>query len=243
MKDPNLRRCSLASRGMWVDLMCLMFECEERGVLATAGHAWSDDEIAQAVGGDHDVALSCLRELVGKAVASRNQSGSVYCRRMVRDEVKRKADAQRQRKSRLSRSCHSPVTPIEDDVEASGSSRDWGEGKGSAPPDVFESLKSALSAMYGRPLTESWGYVEEFTLASVSKRPRVQAEFDALQAFKTRAEFFPESIQSLLEKWQQTLDRSRNENNKTGGRKCADRNEGTANKSNPGDYSKASITS
>lgn len=100
LKDADLRRCSHAAKGVWTDMLCLMFECEERGVLATAGRAWSDDEIAQAVGGDKLITLSCIIELVEKRVASRNHSNAVYSRRMVREEKERKANAQRQQQYR-----------------------------------------------------------------------------------------------------------------------------------------------
>lgn len=89
LKDPNLRRCTAASRGVWMDMLCFMFDCEERGVLATAGQAWSDEDVARAVGGDLRETLSCVDELVCKGVVSRNSSGALYCRRMVRDENKR----------------------------------------------------------------------------------------------------------------------------------------------------------
>lgn len=73
-----------------MDALCLMFECDERGVLATAGVPWSDEEIARAIGGDLSQTLSCVRELVDKSVISRNSSGAIYSRRMVRDEQKRR---------------------------------------------------------------------------------------------------------------------------------------------------------
>lgn len=90
-KDPDLSRCSKAAKGVWVDMMCLMFECEERGVLATGGLPWTNEEIAAAVGGDLTGALTCIQELLDKRVAHRNESGAVYSRRMVRDEHKRKS--------------------------------------------------------------------------------------------------------------------------------------------------------
>jgi len=91
MKDANLRRCSHAARGVWIDMVCLMFECEDRGVLQTAGRAWSDDEIAQAVGGRPDVTVACVVELLAKGVAHRNGNGAVYSKRMVRDQETRAA--------------------------------------------------------------------------------------------------------------------------------------------------------
>ena len=90
LKDPNLRRCTHAAKGVWMDLLCLMFESEERGVLATAGVAWSDDEIALAVGGDRAVVLACVQELTHKGVANRQSNGALYSRRLIRDEHKRR---------------------------------------------------------------------------------------------------------------------------------------------------------
>lgn len=133
LKDPNLRRCSLAARGVWMDMMCLMWECEERGVLATAGRAWSDDDIAQAVGGDRTSLLSCIKELIDKGVASRTNSGAVYCRRVVRDECSRKAGAKRQSASRERLKSHAFVTALsedEDEGEEALREREGGVGGG-----------------------------------------------------------------------------------------------------------------
>lgn len=90
MKDSNLRRCTHAAKGVWIDMLCLMFDSEQRGVLATAGRAWSDSEIALAVGGDHDVTLACIAELTLKGVANRTEGGALYSKRLVRDEHKRR---------------------------------------------------------------------------------------------------------------------------------------------------------
>lgn len=66
-----------------------MFECDERGVLATAGQAWSDEEVARAVGGDQAAALSGIQELIAKGVWSRNAAGAIYSRQLVLEEQKR----------------------------------------------------------------------------------------------------------------------------------------------------------
>jgi hypothetical protein len=86
LKDPNLRRCSRAARGAWIDMLCLMFECDTRGVLSAGGVPWSDQEIAAAIGGDIAGGLSCIDELLRLGVAHRTESGAIYSRRMVRDE-------------------------------------------------------------------------------------------------------------------------------------------------------------
>ncbi len=100
MKDPNLRRCSRAARGMWADMLCLMMECESRGVFSAGGVPWSDEEIAAASGGDIGEGLLLLHELLAKGVARRNDQGAIFSRRMVRDEQERQTHAQNQRKYR-----------------------------------------------------------------------------------------------------------------------------------------------
>lgn len=92
MKDPDLRRCSHAAKGIWIDMLCLMFECGERGVLATAGQPWTREEIAQAVGGDCNQTLSGIDELSVKGVVKVRSDGAYYSCRMVRDEQRRKTN-------------------------------------------------------------------------------------------------------------------------------------------------------
>lgn len=88
--EPGLRIGGHELKGVWIDILCLMHWCEERGVLATAGRAWSDEEIARAVGGDQNRTLQCLQQLVALGIANRTQSGALMCRRMVADESKRR---------------------------------------------------------------------------------------------------------------------------------------------------------
>lgn len=55
----NLRRCTHAEKGIWIDVMCLMHDSNEYGVLR-----WSLKEIAQAVG----CRLADLKALIDKGV-------------------------------------------------------------------------------------------------------------------------------------------------------------------------------
>lgn len=102
LKDPNLRRCSKAAKGVWIDMLCLMSECEDRGVLASGGVPWDKNDIAMAVGGDQAEILSCIEELLAKGVASLTKLGAITNRRMVRDEKIRADTKFRQSKFRKS---------------------------------------------------------------------------------------------------------------------------------------------
>jgi predicted GIY-YIG superfamily endonuclease len=100
LKDPALRRCSKAAKGVWIDAICLLFECEERGIFATDGEAWTLEDIARDIGGDTSENVACLRELLSKKVAKFTRDGAVFSARMVRDERLRSENKTRQRKFR-----------------------------------------------------------------------------------------------------------------------------------------------
>jgi hypothetical protein len=100
-KDPSLRRCSKAAKGVWMDMLCLLFECPDRGVFVDAGgRPWGDEEIAAAIGGDIASNLECIAELLAKGVAQRNARGAIFSRRLVRDEQERQAAKERKRRQR-----------------------------------------------------------------------------------------------------------------------------------------------
>jgi len=107
-KDPSLRRCCKAAKGVWMDMLCLLFECPSRGVFVDAGgRPWGDEEIAAAIGGDMASNLECIRELLAKGVAQRDARGAIFSRRMVRDEQERQAAKERKRKQRSGQSLSS----------------------------------------------------------------------------------------------------------------------------------------
>jgi hypothetical protein len=85
-KDPCLRRATRNEKGLLMDLLCLMFESKERGVLADSSGPWTDVEIINAAGGDPESTSFELTELVRKGVLSRRTDGALFSRRLVREE-------------------------------------------------------------------------------------------------------------------------------------------------------------
>jgi hypothetical protein len=88
MKDPDLRACSYAARGLWIDMLCLMYESPRRGYLLVKDRPASLTHIARMTGGATDEAALLLKELEDAGVFSRTGDTAIYCRRMVRDEQK-----------------------------------------------------------------------------------------------------------------------------------------------------------
>lgn len=90
-KDPNLSRCTKAEKGVWIDMLCLMHECEDRGILISGNVPWTDNDISVAIGGDISENLACISGLLRKGVLHRSEkTGALFCKRMIRDEQKRK---------------------------------------------------------------------------------------------------------------------------------------------------------
>lgn len=91
--DPCLRMCSLAARGLWMELLGFMHEAEPYGHLVIGGRAPTVPQIAALVGVDAKTVTAALAELDGAGVCSRDAEGRIVSRRMVRDKAKAEAAA------------------------------------------------------------------------------------------------------------------------------------------------------
>lgn len=86
LRDPGLRCCSLAARGLWIDLLAFMHEGEPYGHLRLNGKAQTIQEISRMVGSSPGRVKRLLLELGNSGVFSRTQEGTIFSRRMVRDQ-------------------------------------------------------------------------------------------------------------------------------------------------------------
>lgn len=92
-KDVQLRSCSIAARGLWVDLMCVMHDCEPYGHLVLNGRAMTPAQISGQIGLPPAQVKKLLQELVDNGVARATDDGVIYSKRMVHDEQVRNARA------------------------------------------------------------------------------------------------------------------------------------------------------
>ncbi|MDA8378456.1 MAG: hypothetical protein M0Z50_15645 [Planctomycetia bacterium] len=92
-KDPALAVCSLAARGLWIDIMCLAHESADYGFLRVNGHPMTTRQIARAVGAPEEEVDTLIAELEAAGVFSRTDDGAIYSRRMVRDDKLRRIRA------------------------------------------------------------------------------------------------------------------------------------------------------
>lgn len=90
--DPALRMCSIAARGLWIEMLCVMHEAVPYGSLRVNGNPVSDRQIAVLAGADIAETAEWLAELERAGVFSRDEDGVIVSRRMQRDKAKSDAD-------------------------------------------------------------------------------------------------------------------------------------------------------
>lgn len=95
--DPGVQSLDHWDKGVWLEILFLMHQSEERGKLVLNGRAMSDPEIARALGlqlngveyyeaGEFSRPLSkTLATIMEKAIATRDENGALTSRRMVKD--------------------------------------------------------------------------------------------------------------------------------------------------------------
>lgn len=86
--DPALRSCSIAARGLWIEMLCIMHEAEPYGSLLIKGQRIDKKRLASLCGISEKECVSLLMELESFGVFEREQNGTIYSRRMRRDAEK-----------------------------------------------------------------------------------------------------------------------------------------------------------
>jgi len=87
-KDPGIQALSFEERGVWMELLFLMHESEQRGKLLLNGHPIPEDRLAKIIGIDPILLNQILTTLDNLGVSSVcEDTGALMSRRMVRDEA------------------------------------------------------------------------------------------------------------------------------------------------------------
>lgn len=89
--DPRLRMCSIAARGLWLEMICIMHEAEPYGHLLVAGQVVTVKQLATLAGVPLNETSKLLGELERSGVYSVEQD-VILSRRMVRDKAKADKD-------------------------------------------------------------------------------------------------------------------------------------------------------
>lgn len=83
--DRALGMCSMAARGLWMEMICLMHEGEPYGTLVVNGTKIDERSLGHLVRADPRSIKVWLKELERFKVFERDESGTIFSKRMVRD--------------------------------------------------------------------------------------------------------------------------------------------------------------
>lgn len=86
--DPALKMCSMAARGLWIEMICLMHEATPYGHLLVSSRSPTDSQLAVLVGAPSDQIPELVGELESAGVFSRTKEGVIYSRRLTRMQKK-----------------------------------------------------------------------------------------------------------------------------------------------------------
>src|SRR3990167_6512637 len=92
--DPALRMCSLAARGLWMEMLSVMHEGEPYGHLTVKGQAPTDQQLAIMVGATLPETRRLRQQLADAGVPDISEDGIWSSRRMVRDHHRRTVNRQ-----------------------------------------------------------------------------------------------------------------------------------------------------
>lgn len=108
---------------------------------------------------------------------------------------------------------HPPLHPASASVHECTSEKDKGCGEKEERNFVTDvrNLGDRLGALFGREVGSFLGYCEETGLYDLLKRPKIKSEVKEIVGwFAKSPRYKPQSLCSLLERWDSSLDRARN---------------------------------
>ena len=193
--DQGLRLCSLSAQGLWMRMLCVCARHEPKGYLAINGNPLAVDAIARLAGVAETEAETLMAELERNGVFSRNRSGCIYSRRMVRDE-KRSQEGRKHKKRGLSQAAENaeeirkpsrgPSRGASAQKPEARSQKDKKDAYASSPDEAaaFEEYNAAA-------MRAGWPVVQRVTkprIAALKARMRDSGGLDGWRAALAKAE-------------------------------------------------------
>lgn len=88
LRCPELRVLPPDVRGLWMDMLCYMWESVERGVMVMPnGQPCTKEDIARIIGTDCSGSSKWVDSLIENKVCEVREDGAIYSRRMVKDNL------------------------------------------------------------------------------------------------------------------------------------------------------------
>jgi len=139
LSDPELQMTSSATRGIWINALCYMWESQERGKLE--GTIEELAKILNSTNGDFDQFLNDVQTHKFADVRICNKNVTLINRRMYREQKERENTRLRVSRLRSNVKCNADVTPPSSSSSPSSTTNKERNIKKEADPDWIETLK------------------------------------------------------------------------------------------------------
>jgi len=107
LDDAVLQRCSVSAQGAWMNLICYAFKMPQRGVFRTTRGLLDCGALARIAAQGR---RRTVEELVDAGVLNvAKRTGTYFCKRLVRDELRRRREARRKANERDAKAKNRPV--------------------------------------------------------------------------------------------------------------------------------------
>jgi hypothetical protein len=86
LNDQSLRMCAPETRGLWIDILCLMHLSDERGFLMVKSEILDEKSLQKLLNFDKKKFEFSLSELKRFDIIKKDEKGRYYCKRMVESQ-------------------------------------------------------------------------------------------------------------------------------------------------------------
>jgi hypothetical protein len=148
--DPAVRLCSMAARGMWMEMLAIAAAATPYGHVQVGDKPCSPDDLAQLTGQRKQDVSRWVRELETNGVFSRTEDGTIFCRRMVRETEQRQ---NKRKKAKVVRPASNGKQP---DLLDNPALKPEKQAESDTPPDSIGSVATSQTRdPIVKPLPES----------------------------------------------------------------------------------------
>ena len=192
--DPDLRKCSLASRGFWIEMLGSMHLDNRSGEISG-----SFSELSQLAGCTPEEAEKAVKEIEEKNVAnvtcnvlqrSCNANVTLINRRMKTEHNKRNGNKLRVKKSRELHDCNATVTPYAGAVYIRGQKSETDIKENIYNKEILESAERILKKHPRQTMpTESLMDICQ-AIQNYHDKPPAKTMREAIAYIETRTEFY-----------------------------------------------------
>ncbi len=137
-KDVGIQTLSYHHRGIWFEILMLMHCSEQRGRLILAGKPMPNLALSRLLGLSQQETQDAVEVLLASGVASKDEAGVVFCRRMDREEEIRQKRVEAGRVGGSKRQANREQTPDTDNGSDNGLERvrEFARGEGILDSDA-----------------------------------------------------------------------------------------------------------